>query len=127
MRPPENPPMRLPQITAFRCVECGTAYDQEAVMYTCPACGIAGILDVELDYDRVARDGFGRDHLARAERNLWRYLPLLPLDPRGELPTLAVGWTPVMELPRLAKRWGLARFVVKDDGRLPTGSFKDRA
>ena len=32
-----------------------------------------------------------------------------------------------MELPKIAKRWGIANFFVKDDGRLPTGSFKDRA
>jgi len=118
--------MILPHITGLRCVECKRVYRQDEVMYTCPACGIAGILDVELDYERIAR-AFGRDSLARAERNLWRYLPLLPLDPAGELPSLQIGWTPVMELPRLAARWGIARLHVKDDGRLPTGSFKDRA
>ncbi len=117
----------LAHITGLRCVECKRVYGEADVMYTCPSCGIAGILDVEYDYDRIAKAGFGRDSLARAERNLWRYLPILPLDPAGELPTLAIGWTPVMELPRLAARWGISRFVVKDDGRLPTGSFKDRA
>ena len=119
--------MKLDHITGLRCVACGKVYGQEEVMYTCPSCGIAGILAVEYDYDRIARGGFGRDSLARAERNLWRYLPLLPLDPRGELPTLQIGWTPVMDLPQLASRWGVAKLWVKDDGRLPTGSFNDRA
>ncbi len=118
--------MQLAHITGLRCVECKRVYQQEEVMYTCPSCGIAGILDVEYDYDRIAR-AFGRESLARAERDLWRYLPLLPLDPAGELPSLQIGWTPVMDLPRLAARWGVARVLVKDDGRLPTGSFKDRA
>jgi threonine synthase len=119
--------MKLDHVSGLRCVACGRTYGQEEVMYTCPSCGIAGILDVEYDYDRVARGGFGKDALARAERNLWRYLPILPLDPAGELPTLQIGWTPVMDLPKLARRWGVGRLLVKDDGRLPTGSFKDRA
>ena len=131
--------MRLPNITGLRCVECNTVYPQPETpaeeLYTCPACGIAGILDVEFDYDRIAHQGFGKSSLAAADprtgpltaQGIWRYLPLLPVDPQRELPTLAVGWTPVMALPHIAKRWGIANFFVKDDGRLPTGSFKDRA
>jgi threonine synthase len=121
----------MDKILALRCVECGTAFGEHEAMYTCPACGTRadggwGILDVEYDYERQARL-FHKDHLARAERNIWRYLPILPLRDDARLPSLQIGWTPVMEFPELARRWGLANFFVKDDGRLPTGSFKDRA
>src|SRR5437868_13827559 len=100
--------MGLSHITGLRCVECKRVYAEADVMYTCPSCGIAGILDVEYDYDRVAHAGLGRDSLGRAVRHLWRYLPVLPLAPEGELPSLEIGWTPVMELLQLARRWGVA-------------------
>lgn len=116
----------MDKIVGLRCVECGTLYGENDAMYTCPACGIAGILDVEYDYDRQART-FHADWLARAERSIWRYLPILPVRDDARLPTLQCGWTPVMALEPLARRWGIANFFVKDDGRLPTGSFKDRA
>jgi threonine synthase len=121
----------MDKISALRCVECGQRFREDQAMYTCPACGVRadggwGILDVEYDYERQARH-FGKEQLARAERDIWRYLPILPIRDDARLPTLQVGWTPMMELPSLAKRWGVANLFVKDDGRLPTGSFKDRA
>ncbi|HZS37750.1 MAG TPA: threonine synthase [Polyangia bacterium] len=116
----------MDKILGLRCVECGKRYGEREVMYTCPACGIAGILDVEYDYDRIARD-FNRDYLMRAHHSLWRYLPILPIADSTPLPSLQCGWTPMMEFPKLAARWGIANLFVKDDGRLPTGSFKDRS
>ena len=37
-----------------------------------------------------------------------------------------MGWTPIIEAPRLAKALGIGRLRLKDDGRNPSGSFKDR-
>jgi threonine synthase len=116
----------MDHILGLRCVECGTCYREGEVLYTCPACGIAGILDVEYDYDRISRT-FHRDWLARAPLSIWRYLPILPIKKDSRLPTLQCGWTPMMEFGDLARRWGIANLFIKDDGRLPTGSFKDRA
>jgi threonine synthase len=121
----------MEKIAALRCVECGKAFREDEAMYTCPACGTRpdggwGILDVEYDYERQGRV-FHKDHLQRAERNIWRYLPILPLEDKAKLPSLQIGWTPIMEFPELARRWGVANLYLKDDGRLPTGSFKDRA
>ncbi len=116
----------MEKIVGLRCVECQKLYREDEVMYTCPACGIAGILDVEYDYDRQAKK-LTREALGRAEHSLWRYLPILPIKDDARLPSLQCGWTPVMEFPQLAKRWGIANLYLKDDGRLPTGSFKDRS
>jgi len=38
-----------------------------------------------------------------------------------------VGWTPLYKADRLAGRIGLSHVWIKDDGRNPTASFKDRA
>jgi threonine synthase len=64
---------------------------------------------------------------------MWRYLPLLPVRaaPARRLaqPTVlaGVGWTPLLAAPRLAAALGLKHLWVKDDGRQPTASCKDRA
>ncbi|OGS30601.1 MAG: threonine synthase, partial [Elusimicrobia bacterium RIFOXYA2_FULL_69_6] len=69
-----------------------------------------------------------RRSLARcADRSLWRYAPALPVAEGARLAAPQIGWTPLYEAPRLAAALGLRRLVVKDDGRNPSASFKDRA
>jgi threonine synthase len=120
--------MTVDKIRQLRCVECGAVYRYGEVEYTCPRCGISGILDIEFDYDLIAASGFGPAALAeRAEQSIWRYLELLPVEDRANVPTLQLGMTPVYRLPALGREIGIAELLVKDDGRLPTGSFKDRA
>ena len=122
--------LALPKVTGLRCVLCSAVYAHGEVEYTCPRCGIEGILDVELDHDLIART-FGKAALAaNPDYSLWRYRALLPVpDDAAALPPprLQVGFTPVVEAPALAKELGLGAFFVKDDGRNPTASFKDRA
>jgi len=122
--------LALPKVTGLRCVLCSAVYAHCEVEYTCPRCGIEGILDVEYDHDRVART-FGRAALAdNRDSSLWRYRALLPVpDDAAALPPprLQVGFTPVVDAPALAKELGLGALLVKDDGRNPTASFKDRA
>jgi threonine synthase len=63
------------------------------------------------------------------ERSIWRYLPLLPVMDPGHFGTAlrAVGWTPLLKAGRLGGDLGLRHLWLKDDGRNPTASFKDRA
>ena len=49
------------------------------------------------------------------------------MEPESPVPPLAVGWTPLYPAPRLAEALGLGDLWIKDDGRNPTASFKDRA
>ncbi|GJG88764.1 threonine synthase [Gemmatimonadetes bacterium T265] len=61
-----------------------------------------------------------------ARWDMWRYAGALPLR-AGEMPvSLGEGLTPVIEVPALARRVGVARLWVKDEGRNPTASFKAR-
>jgi threonine synthase len=89
-------------------------------------CGLDGILDVLYDYD-AARAELTPETLAAASRTHWRYRPLLPLPVTAILPAAPVGWTPVLDAPPLAARFGLAQVLLKDEGRNPTASLKDRA
>ena len=63
------------------------------------------------------------------DHSIWRYLPLLPVSDPGYPGTSlrTVGWTPLYDSVNLMKELGLKRLWLKDDGRNPTGSFKDRA
>jgi len=112
------------EVTGLTCVKCGREYRPDETRYTCHACGIAGILDVRYDYDRIA-GLLGRDDLERSrESTLWRYLPLLPVGDAARLPRLATGWTPLYHARGLL---GLPKLYIKDESPNPTASLKDRA
>lgn len=112
---------RLPHIKGFQCVVCGAEYGFAEVEYVCPSCGPVGVLDVVYDYDRVPTD-----RPSGGARSMW-YRQLAPLSKDAVLPALSIGGTPLYDAPRLAERLGLPQVWIKDDGRNPTASFKDRA
>jgi threonine synthase len=94
---------------------------------TCGTCGPDdGILEIRFDLEAV-RAAWRSEPLARRPRNHWRYRELLPLEPAAIRRDWPVGWTPILDLPRLAKELGVKRLLVKDEGRNPTASLKDRA
>jgi threonine synthase len=93
----------------------------------CPHCGpFDGILDIGYDLDRV-RAAWRDEPLANRPRNQWRYAELLPLESTAVKAEWPVGFTPVIDSPRLAQHLGLRQILLKDEGRNPTGSFKDRS
>jgi threonine synthase len=113
-------------VTGLQCVFCETVHPTSAP-YTCPDCGITGMLDVQYDYAAVGR-ALTRESLAgRKECSHWRYRELLPVGPAAELPAVTVGWTPLTFAPALARHLGIRRLYLKDEGRNATGSLKDRA
>jgi threonine synthase len=78
---------------------------------------------VRYDLDAVRLDAAT---LAARPAGMWKWRELLPL-PEGVAPvSLGEPETPLVPLPRTAARAGASNLVVKDEGRLPTGSFKAR-
>jgi len=57
---------------------------------------------------------------------LWKWRELLPVRYSGNIVSLGEEATPIIALDRTAERLGGASLLVKDEGRLPTGSFKAR-
>lgn len=105
-----------------RCVLCGRTFPPR---YTSNVCdrhdGIDGILEV------VADPGPDRDWQPRnTEDTLQRYADLLPLRP-AVLPRGYLRRTPLVDAQRLARLLDVRALAVKDDGRNPTGSLKDRS
>ena len=86
--------------------------------------GDPGILDVEYDYE-AARNALGGARPEASRPDLFRWLPLLPLDAPG--PVLPAGGTALVPAPRLATRLGIRALWLKDETRNPTRALKDRA
>jgi len=96
-------------------------------MYHCAACGAEGTLDVVFELERVKKE-LTREYLENNDdRSLWRYFPILPLETKRGAAPLQVGWTPLYKSRRLEELLGVRDVYLKDDGRNPTASFKDRA
>ena len=111
----------------YKCSICNSEFSPVSILYSCPHCG--GNLDVVLDYATLKKKFRVEDITSRTDASLWRYAPLLPVpDPGGvHTPLHAAGWTPVFRPDRLAADLGIEKLWVKDEGRNPTASFKDRA
>ena len=115
----------------LRCLRCGREYDAHGDLYVCdcrPNVGSdIGSLDVLYDYARLCSTVSARSIGADGDWSMARYWPLLPIGGPGDLPLLPVGGTPLLAAPRLGELNGMSSLYIKDDGRNPTGSLKDRA
>jgi threonine synthase len=80
---------------------------------------------VRYDFER-ARRTLSRDSLFRREPGMWKWRELLPLAENVEPVSLGEPETPIIPLVATAAKAGAANLLVKDEGRLPTGSFKAR-
>src|SRR6266705_7024650 len=81
---------------------------------------------VRYDLDGVRR-ALPRAALASRPQSLWRYRELLPVRRPENVVSLGEIVTPLVSLPRIASRLANGgELLVKDEGRLPTGSFKAR-
>jgi threonine synthase len=72
------------------------------------------------------KKALSKDALAGREPDLWRYRELLPVRRTRDIVSLGEAMTPLLSLPKIAAKLGGEELLVKDEGRLPTGSFKAR-
>ena len=108
----------------LECLVCGRTFEPKEVDYVCPHHGDDGVLDVIYDYEAIEA---GTDRHSLAPTSMWAYRALLPVSVDAAVPPLRVGGTPLYDAPLLARRAGIRRVWVKDEGCQPTGSLKDRA
>lgn len=113
----------------FECVRCGAEHPADDAATVCPACG--GNLLARYDLPRLAREWKEKRPAFAATADHYRFSDLLPLsvDERGvprKRVRIPVGSTPLLFAARASEELGV-RLHVKDDGRNPSASFKDRA
>ncbi|MGD0587838.1 MAG: threonine synthase [Thermoplasmata archaeon] len=110
------------RITALECRACCSQTDAGLVATTCPTCGQT----LFAVYDTTHLDGrTWWNALAGRPATLWRYRELLPVREVRNIATLGEGFTPILDLGEVASAPGI-RVSLKDDGTMPTGSFKAR-
>ena len=109
-------------VTHLECAYTGERYEADTVHNLSKA---GKPLLVRYDLEGVKR-ALTKDALAGRPQDLWRYRELLPVRRAADIVSLGEAVTPLVPLPKLAARLGASELLVKDEGRLPTGSFKAR-
>ena len=113
---------RYSYLDHLECSWCGSRHDAAAVQSVCD-CG-APLL---ARYDLAAlAEAWRPASLASRPASLWRYHELLPVSSEAGVVSLGEMITPILSLPRLGPAMGLERLYLKDEGLLPTGTFKSR-
>lgn len=80
---------------------------------------------VRYDIEAVGR-ALSRETLAARPPGMWKWRELLPVPQEADPVSLGEVETPLLPLTRLSRDSGVQPLLVKDEGRLPTGSFKAR-
>ena len=109
-------------VTHLECSATGEHYPADAIHNLSRA---GKPLLVRYDLAGVKK-ALTKEALARRPEDLWRYRELLPVRRMQDIVSLGEAMTPLVPLPKLAARLGGGELLVKDEGRLPTGSFKAR-
>ena len=110
-------------VTHLECAHCGQRYDAGQVHNLCTACQRP--LWVRYDLDALKKE-FTKKTLFGRPPTIWRYLEMLPMRDVANIVSLTETITPILPVPRLGAEFGVKNLFIKDESRLPTGSFKSR-
>jgi threonine synthase len=110
-------------VTHLECADCGAEYPAGEVHGLCTKCHRP--LWVRYDLDALKKE-FPQKALFGRPPTIWRYLEMLPVENPGHIVSLTETITPILRANRLAVEFGLENILIKDESRLPTGSFKAR-
>jgi threonine synthase len=107
-------------LSHLECPRCGATHDADQIIGLCP-CGSP--LLARYDVPAVT---LTKEELAGRGPDLWRYHELLPVRSPENVVTLGEGMTPLLPLRRYGAELGVDRLLMKDEGLIPTGTFKAR-
>ena len=80
---------------------------------------------VRYDLEALGKS-LSKSDLAQRPAEFWRYREFLPVQHSANVVRLGEVMTPLLPAPKLQSRYGCGEILIKDEGRLPTGSFKAR-
>lgn len=109
-------------VTRLECSATGKAYPSDR-LYNLSEAGKPLLVRYDL---AAAAKAVSRDALAARAPDLWRYREFLPVRRAENIMSLGEAMTPLIGCPRARAALGCGELLVKDEGRLPTGSFKAR-
>jgi threonine synthase len=112
-------------VTHLECSMTGERHDAD-VIHNLSRAGKPLLVRYDLPGVKKA---LSKEALASRPPDLWRYREMLPVRRVEDIVSLGEAMTPLIALPTIAKKLGgggAGEILVKDEGRLPTGSFKAR-
>ncbi|MXY99431.1 threonine synthase [Candidatus Poribacteria bacterium] len=107
----------------LECSKCGETYPHTTLQNVCSSCGKPLFARYALEQ---LSEKWTPSALLSRPASFWRYFELLPISDPADIVTLGETMTPLIHTKRLGERFGLSEVWVKDESRLPTGSFKAR-
>jgi len=110
-------------MTHLECSRCGTRHEADELQTVCRKCGKPLLPRYDLE---AAKKSLTKEALVGRVSSMWRYLELLPVRRKENIVSLGEGWTPLTPAKRLGESLGLSNLLIKDEGLMPTGSFKAR-
>ncbi|MBZ9740632.1 threonine synthase [Mesorhizobium sp. CO1-1-4] len=112
--------------TGFSCIRCGTAFplDLQIDSRGCPNCVAVAPANLKVVYNRQKPSPYDETQQTKLP-SLWRYADMLPCTP-GEAISLGEGLTPLLPATVIGSALGVPNLLIKDEGRNPTWSHKDR-
>jgi len=110
-------------MTHQECINCGTKYDINDIVYFCRKCG--DILEVKYDFAELSQK-LDKSNWRNVPLSVWRYKDFMPIEDVSKIVSLNEGGTGLHSCHKLGKKLGLMQLYVKNEGENPTGSFKDR-
>lgn len=115
------------KIEGFSCIRCGAIYpaDIDIDSSGCAACQATAPANLQPIYVRKPHVSLGRTAGGAAQTSLWRFANMLPCTAE-EAVSLGEGQTPLLVAERMGRLLGTPKLSVKDEGRNPTWSHKDR-
>lgn len=114
--------MTYSYISHLYCPKCSKTYCTSETHHLC-TCGSPLLVNYDLEALSVS---WTKESLKERSPDLWRYHELLPLQDPSHRVTLGEGMTPLLSLPVLGDDMNIGRLDMKDEGVIPTGSFKAR-
>lgn len=105
------------------CGMCGKDHEAGKLWNLCTACDKPLLLEYDLE---AVKKALSKATLKEREPTMWRYRELLPVSEEKNIVTLGEGYTPILPLERAGKALGMDSLFVKDEGQMPTLSFKCR-
>lgn len=114
-------------IAGYRCIRCGAQYPHDIRLDSggCPKCRDTVPANLQPLYPEGVNSACLPGPQSQADRSLWRYAPFLPRFGDGVV-SLGEGLTPMLSTPRIGETLGVPHLFIKDEGRNPTWSHKDR-
>ncbi|GAA0326395.1 threonine synthase [Bacillus carboniphilus] len=114
--------MKFSYVSYLKCPKCSERYESNQKQQLCK-CGSPLLVKYDLE---ALKEKFRREELKNREPNLWRYHELLPVQNEENIVTMGEGMTPLLPMNRIGKDMLIPNLLMKDEGIIPTGTFKAR-